>query len=262
MEKSKIIIYESDEYSMDPFEKEDIIKTIKKHELLKNTILDWKISTGIFVIIFLTLLFFLPVKEFTLSSQQYLLSSIFQGLSAIFALGITGLLVGLQILNNRYSYRIVKYLPKNAWNLLFYIMWYALALISILILLNALNEEIIHLPWYGIIVSLLIALTGALIVYTGSKIWNIVALLDPEIFFDAIYLEIMRRNGIENRLYIYQHQDDIFEMFSEIILKSLNMRQENTAQEGIKKLTNIFLNDITSVPDKESEKLKKFKNIR
>ena len=107
-----MIICKSDEYPLDPFEKEDIFKGDHKWIFL---IKDWKIPALTFVIIFAfvaSITHFLGVRM-SLSSQRYLLSSIFQGLAAIFALGMTGMIVGVQILNNKYSYRGVKYLPQK-----------------------------------------------------------------------------------------------------------------------------------------------------
>ena len=243
MKKDKIIVYDPKEYPIDPFEWEDIKKS---HDWISK-ILNWKISTAIFFGVFFTLVLFLPFKNLNLSSQQYLLSSIFQGMAAVFALGITGLLVGLQLLNNKYSYRGIKYLPKSAWNLVSYIMIYALILTSTLILLYDLNKQIVNFPPYGIIICFEIALASALIVYTGNKLSNIVTLLDPKVFFKVIYNEITTNQD--------KDYDDILEMFSEIILKALDTYQESTASEGFKTLTYVFLKEITKVPRKEESVL-------
>ena len=240
MKKGKLIICKSDEYPLDPFEKEDIFKG--DHEWI-FLIKDWKIPALTFVIIFAfvaSITHFLGVR-LSLSSQRYLLSSIFQGLAAIFALGMTGMIVGVQILNNKYSYRGIKYLPKSAWNIFRYTAVYVLSLVMTLIFLYYLNED--TLSQYYLISYIEIALSGTLIFYTGIKIWNMIILLDPTLFFKAIYNEIMERK-MKDKNYINQNHLDIMEMFSEIILKSLETQQELIAAEGIKTLTYTFLDEI------------------
>ncbi|AGB05281.1 hypothetical protein AciM339_1428 [Aciduliprofundum sp. MAR08-339] len=246
--KEKVILFWPTK-CVDPQVVENLKNKNWKHNWTTELI-SYKPLSIFFIILFVITLVDMYYTPINITLQEYLLSAIFQGTAAMFGLGITGLVVGMQFLDKKYSYKSWKFLPKRNWDLEGYILAYVIALgisLNSLVLLYGIKNWIA----YKIAISLEISLVITLGLYTGSRIYNILKSLDPEYFFKILNSEISERR-MKNPKYIEENYKWIYSAFYETISKAINNRDEVVADEGIKTLYYVFSQYVTSFPEEPS----------
>ncbi len=190
------------------------------------------------------------------NSQKYILSAIFQGLAAILALTLTGVLVVSQMLADTYSHRVIKYF-FNKWMLFFLIAFYLVSMFYPLMLLNNLsvNSTIDRLQMAQAISIALVS-----VAFSGIFIYFMLIYLRPQTIFEFL------KKGIKKEKTNIKTAEEIFQVFSDIIIGAIYKYDVETVREGIKALTGIYI-DAISVEENEKisyefiEHLRRYKNI-
>ncbi len=164
-----------------------------------------------------------------------MLSALFQGLAATFGLGITAIFVGIQLLNEKYSYKSIGYLPRSVWDLKFYMIIYSIAIIFPLVLLMSFDEYVINEVLYKFAISIEVSFVGFLITYTALKIHSLIKSLNPSNFFEIMMQEIKAKKSLtKNDL------DTLFDMLLEIVQKAIRNNDELLAIEGIRRTIDVY----------------------
>ncbi len=175
------------------------------------------------------------------TSQKYILSAIFQGLSAIFALTLTGVLVISQMLANTYSHRVIKYF-FNKWSLFFLVVFYLVSMFYPLMLLNNLspNSTINRLQ-----MAQVMSIAVVSVAFSGIFIYFMLIYLRPQTVFEFLKKSFKKEKAEIKKM------EEVFQVFSDIIIGAIYKYDIETVREGIKVLTEMYIDVIFVREDRE-----------
>ena len=175
------------------------------------------------ILLVLVLLFFTGTTDE--ENQRYLLSAAFQGLAAIYALVLTMVFVGIQLLTNKYSYRAINTILKG-WSLTTIIVSYLLGLSILLYYLN-------NVPVSGMEMKSAMVVAILLILFSGMFIYYIFHSLKPKNILNLLEKEINEEKE--------EDLSESFQIFSDIVSKAIAEYDTETAKEGIKRITYLYI---------------------